>query len=539
MKSFNEVFEDKTKYGTKIKTSEYCEMGAHLIIDQGQEQVAGYTDIEEGVFEEVPVIIFGDHTRVIKYVDKPFFLGADGVKVLRSKFKNANYKYLYYALKNARIPNTGYNRHFKWLKEVQIEYPDYRRQENVVKILDKVSDLIETRQHEIKRLDDLIKARFVELFGDPRDNSMGFEKQKLKDSCIVVTGNTPSRAIAEYYGDYVEWIKTDNIVTGLINPTRAKECLSEKGMEVGRIVQKDSILMTCIAGSIASIGRVCITDRTVAFNQQINAIIPDRYNVLFLYVLLQISKNYLAEDVNMALKGILSKSKLEEKQLIVPPIELQNQFADFVRQVDKSKFVEMFGSPVSNPMSWEKRTLKEVCIKLNDGSHFSPESFETGDYKYVTAKNIKFSGFDFSNITYVPEAVHRPIFDRCNPEFEDVLYIKDGATTGVAIVNTLDEEFTLLSSVALLKQDRSIMNGYFLATLLNNKDMYLNIRNNMGGAAITRLTIAKLNAIEIIVPPIELQNQFAAFVAEVDKSKLMFQKLHQKLNILQQKAGDI
>ena len=82
------------------------------------------------------------------------------------------------------------------------------------------------------------------MFGDPRDNSMGFEKQKLKDSCIVVTGNTPSRAIAEYYGDYVEWIKTDNIVTGLINPTRAKECLSEKGMEVGRIVQKDSILMT-------------------------------------------------------------------------------------------------------------------------------------------------------------------------------------------------------------------------------------------------------------------------------------------------------
>ena len=220
-------------------------------------------------------------------------------------------------------------------------------------------------------------------------------------------------------------------------------------------------------------------------------------------------------------------------------IDLRKSEIERLDNLIKARFVEMFGSPVSNPMSWEKRTLKEVCIKLNDGSHFSPESFETGDYKYVTATNIKFSGFDFSNITYVPEAVHRPIFDRCNPEFEDVLYIKDGATTGVAIVNTLDEEFTLLSSVALLKQDRSIMNGYFLATLLNNKDMYLNIRNNMGGAAITRLTIAKLNAIEIIVPPIELQNQFAAFVAEVDKSKLMFQKLHQKLNILQQKAGDI
>lgn len=95
--------------------------------------------------------------------------------------------------------------------------------------------------------------------------------------------------------------------------------------------------MACIAGSIASIGRVCVTDRTVAFNQQINAVVPEKYNVLFLYVLLQISKDYLVEDVNMALKGILSKSKLEEKKFIVPPIELQNQFADFVNQVNKSK----------------------------------------------------------------------------------------------------------------------------------------------------------------------------------------------------------
>ena len=63
------------------------------------------------------------------------------------------------------------------------------------------------------------------------------------------------------------------------------------------------------------------------------------------------------------------------------------------------------------------------------------------------------------------------------------------------------------------------MNGYFLTALLNNEDMYMDIRNNMGGAAITRLTIAKLNAIKVIVPPIELQNQFADFVKQVDKSK--------------------
>ena len=169
-------------------------------------------------------------------------------------------------------------------------------------------------------------------------NPKKFDKRSLKDTCKVVTGNTPSRAVEEYYGDFVEWIKTDNIVSGMLNPTRAAEFLSEEGVKVGRLVEKNAMLMACIAGSIASIGRVCVTDRTVAFNQQINAIVPKDYNPLFLYVLLQISKDYLIEDVSMALKGILSKSKLEEKEFIVPSIELQEQFADFVAKVDKSKY---------------------------------------------------------------------------------------------------------------------------------------------------------------------------------------------------------
>ena len=202
-------------------------------------------------------------------------------------------------------------------------------------------------------------------------------------------------------------------------------------------------------------------------------------------------------------------------------ISLRSRELELLDELVRGRFVELFGDPVINPMAWEKRLLKDVCTKLNDGTHFSPESFETGKYKYVTAKNIKASGFDFTNITYVPEEVHRAIYERCNPELGDVLYIKDGATTGIAMVNTLEEEFTLLSSVALLKQNRAIMNGHFLTTLLNNENMYMDIRNNMGGAAITRLTVAKLNAIRVIVPPIELQNEFADFVHQIDKSEFV------------------
>jgi type I restriction enzyme S subunit len=219
----------------------------------------------------------------------------------------------------------------------EIPYPPLKKQIEIAINLDKVLMVIKERKRELKLLDELIKARFVEMFGDPRSNPFGFEKKRLKDTCKVITGNTPSRAIEEYYGDYIEWIKTDNIVSGILNPTQATESLSEKGMNVGRTVEKDSILMACIAGSIASIGRVCITDRTVAFNQQINAVVPEQYNILFLYVLFQMSKDYLVEDINMALKGILSKSKLEEKEFIIPPMDLQEQFSDFVHQVNKSK----------------------------------------------------------------------------------------------------------------------------------------------------------------------------------------------------------
>ena len=224
----------------------------------------------------------------------------------------------------------------RWLT-YEIPIYDEIMQQDIIEQLDRVYQLIEKRQKQLEYLDKLVKSRFIEMFGDPKDNPNKFAKKHLRETCKVITGNTPSRAISEYYGNFIEWIKTDNIVEGILYPTTAIECLTEKGMIIGRTVEKGAILMVCIAGSLSSIGRVCVTDRKVAFNQQINAIEPNEYNSLFLYVMLQISKNYLVEEINMTLKGILSKSKLEEKVFIVPPMDLQEQFATFVVQTDKSK----------------------------------------------------------------------------------------------------------------------------------------------------------------------------------------------------------
>lgn len=158
MAIFSDVFIDVTKQGRKLPTSEYKDSGKHLIIDQGQKDIAGFTDEAEGLFTDVPAIVFGDHTRVIKYIDKPFFLGADGVKILKAKDKNANYKFLFYALSSACIPNTGYNRHFKWLKELEI--PSYSVEERayIVSIFDKIDSLIKERSQQLSKLDELVKS---------------------------------------------------------------------------------------------------------------------------------------------------------------------------------------------------------------------------------------------------------------------------------------------------------------------------------------------------------------------------------------------
>ena len=251
--------------------------------------------------------------------------------------------YAYYLLSSLNFENIGNKAvmgktlNKAILENTEVYVHPWDEQRRIISKLDKVIELIELRTRQLSKLDELVKSRFIEMFGDPKDNLKGYAKKQLKETCRIITGNTPSRAVDEYYGDDIEWIKTDNIVEGILYPTTAAESLSEKGMAVGRTVEKDSILMACIAGSLSSIGRVCVTDRKVAFNQQINAIEPIQYNMLFLYVMLQLSKAYLIEEINMALKGILSKSKLEEKMFILPPMDLQQQFAAFVEQIDKSK----------------------------------------------------------------------------------------------------------------------------------------------------------------------------------------------------------
>ena len=344
MKTFDEVFIDKTKYGTKVQTSEYEDYGENIIIDQGQSQIAGYTDRKDGLFEEVPVVIFGDHTRVIKYVDKPFFLGADGVKVLRSKYENANYKYLFYALKNAKIPDTGYNRHFKWLKEVKIEYPDCERQAEIVEILDKVALVIDKRQEEVRKLDDLIKARFVEMFGDPVHNTKGWNTDTCKNlTSKIGSGATPKGGRESYGTEGISLIRSMNVYNNRFEYKDLAYITDEQADKLSNVTIEENDVLLNITG--ASVARCCVVPKDLIparVNQHV-AIVRCKDRLLPEFLCNLFTENsfqrllWSIATSGGATREAITKQQIEDLVLIVPPIELQERFATFVHQIDKSK----------------------------------------------------------------------------------------------------------------------------------------------------------------------------------------------------------
>lgn len=339
IKSFDEVFEDVTKLGVKIKTDEYHPIGKYQIIDQGQEAVAGYSDLEDGVFENVPAIVFGDHTRIVKYVDQPFFLGADGVKVLRSRFKDANYRYLYYALKSVKIPNTGYNRHFKWLKEAKIYYPNSEEQSKIVLILDGISSVIEHRQQELQKLDELVKARFVEMFGDPLSNNKGWQKVLITEVChAILGGGTPSKSHPEYFTGSIPWVSPKDMKSLVINDSIDHITEEAIAHSTTNLVPANSVLMVIRSGILKHTLPVAVNSLPVTVNQDMKAFVPNEtVKTVFLMRFFKAIENDVLAGVRGVTADNIDFKAFQKRTIIVPPLALQEQFAAFVEQADKSK----------------------------------------------------------------------------------------------------------------------------------------------------------------------------------------------------------
>ena len=329
--------------------------------------------------------------------------------------------------------------------------------------------------------------------------------QKMSDVISVTFGDAPSRAQQKVeYGD---------IIVSTVRPN----------------LKNIAIIDRYESNLVASSG-FCVLRNTehVERNYLFHYITSD----LFTQHLMKLTTgaNYPAvrdQDVRDSIIPLPPKSTqlsiVSELDKINELIRLKKEQLKDYDNLAQSIFYDMFGDPVENEKGWEVKKLGEVCSQITDGTHNSPTNTKNGDFKYVTAKNIKKEGIVLDNITYVDADTHHSIYSRCNPEYGDILYIKDGATTGIATINNLNEEFSLLSSVALLKLEDKIIN-YYLKAVLNTPSLYNCIRTNMGGAAITRLTLVKIKAIKIPLPPLPLQHLFAQRIEQIERQKSAVQK---------------
>ena len=225
-----------------------------------------------------------------------------------------------------------------FLASIQIPMPPLPEQKRISRILDAADALRTKRREAIVELDALLQSTFLDMFGDPVTNPKGWDTCALGEVGGVVTGNTPSRKRPEYYGNDIEWIKSDNINHPSFVLTEAEERLSVAGRSVARTSPKGSILVTCIAGSPSCIGNAAIADREVAFNQQINAFLPgERIALWFAFGVFWVGKRLIQSASTNSMKGMVSKTAFSGISIPVPPMSLQNRFAAIAESVERQK----------------------------------------------------------------------------------------------------------------------------------------------------------------------------------------------------------
>jgi type I restriction enzyme S subunit len=197
---------------------------------------------------------------------------------------------------------------------------------------------------------------------------------------------------------------------------------------------------------------------------------------------------------------------------------------------------EFKDSPLGRiPKEWECDSLVVFCEKIQDGTHFSPKTDPNGAYKYITSKNIRMGYLDFTNLEYINEDAHKKIYRRCSVKYGDVLLTKDGASTGNICLNPLKEEFSLLSSVALIRGKKDKLLNEFIVQFFMEERGQKSLIDQMSGNAITRITLTKINNTLVKVP--EFKEQQRIVLSLKPKDDLIIQEKIKLTKLQLLKAG--
>ena len=250
-------------------------------------------------------------------------------------------------------------------------------------------------------------------------------------------------------------------------------------------------------------------------------------------------KEFRRSVLNNAMSGKLTKNWRKVNTANIDTMDYRQECIKQRRESLKAKNIKMASllevPELRLPLNWRWQALDEICIKITDGTHHSPKNFTEGDFMYITSKNIREGYIDLSNVTFVSEETHRQIYSRCDAKVGDILYVKDGVNTGLACVNDISEEVSLLSSVGVLRPC-DFMSPIYVQHYLNSPIGRKLLLSLMGGTAIKRLTLTKIAMSPIPIPPLEEQKEI---VRHIKKLFVFIDSIEQEVNLALDRVNNL
>ena len=323
-----------------VESDRYSNGCSTPVLTAGQSFILGYTNESKGIYKKGPCIIFDDFTTSVHYVDFPFKVKSSAMKILTIK-SNADLKYCYYLLLSlSKMPPNHKRQWISTTSEKNHVLPSMDRQISIVKQLDLISDTIVNYTNQIENLDNLVKARFIEMFGTLDDPADEFEKATLKKLCNKITDGKHGGCTSEE-GTQRYFVGAKEIYDDEVHYDTAPEITVEEfekdykrcNIEIGDFL---------IVNTGATIGKSAIasderTEHTLLQKSvALLKIKKDKLNPVFLKWCYRVNtRMYMVQSASAQPNLLLSK--INGTVIYVPSIEHQNQFADFVQQVDKSR----------------------------------------------------------------------------------------------------------------------------------------------------------------------------------------------------------
>ncbi len=322
-----------------LKRGQYESSGTYPIVDQGRGQVAGYSSDETKLVKDIPGIVFGDHTREIKYVDHFFVPGADGVKWIRA-VDDVDIRYLFHSLSSLAIPSRGYNRHWNVVREMSIPVPPLEVQREIVRILDQFTTLEAELEAELEARRAQYEYYRNQLLSYDALASRGpVEWVKLADIGIWSGGGTPSKARDDFWlGGEIPWITPKDMRSSHIS--RSEICVTKDGVLGSsiKLIKAPSIAIVVRSSILQHTLPIAQIDVDATFNQDMKVltVYDSDFDYRFIYYALCVNAQEILSQVSKQGGSVnsLIVPKLMNFKIAVPDSFEQVRLANVLNEFD-------------------------------------------------------------------------------------------------------------------------------------------------------------------------------------------------------------